>query len=115
MPSLALANTALLTTLMSHGMLLLIALVYLLSGTALAVVAKDDPVAQPQGPCDRPHSGASHLRARTTRHQDPISRVPDVSGRRLPGCTGGAWRTEMLMSQGCMCVPLGSTAVAPGG
>jgi hypothetical protein len=49
LPSLALANTALLTTLMSHGMLLLIALVYLLSGTALAVVAKDDPVAQPQG------------------------------------------------------------------
>jgi hypothetical protein len=45
----ALANTALLTTLMSHGMLLLIALVYLLSGTALAVVVEDDPVAQPQG------------------------------------------------------------------
>jgi hypothetical protein len=49
MPSLALANPALLTTLMSHGMLLLIALVYLLSGTALAVVAKDDPVAPPRG------------------------------------------------------------------
>ena len=49
LPSLALANTALLTTLMSHGMLLLIALVYLSSGTALAVVAKDDPVAQPLG------------------------------------------------------------------
>jgi len=43
----ALANMALLTTLMSHGMLLLVALVYLLSGIALAVVAKDDPVAQP--------------------------------------------------------------------
>ena len=47
MASRALANTALLTTLMSHGMLLLIALVNLLSGTAFAVVAKDDPVAQP--------------------------------------------------------------------
>jgi hypothetical protein len=46
----ALANTALLTTLMSNGMLLLIALVYLLSGTALAVVIEDDPVPQPQGP-----------------------------------------------------------------
>jgi len=49
MPSRALANTALLTALMSHGMLLLIARVYLLSGAALAVVAKDNPVAQPQG------------------------------------------------------------------
>jgi hypothetical protein len=49
MASRALANTALLTTLMSQGMLLLIALVYLLSGTALAVVVEDDPVAQPQG------------------------------------------------------------------
>jgi hypothetical protein len=49
MASRALANTVLLTTLMSHGMLLLITLVYLLSGTALTVVVEDDPVAQPQG------------------------------------------------------------------